>query len=113
MKSKFPARRRGLAIRCDDRAVDDWTTKELGAAFRQSVSQYDAAGVNHLPLLHVSIARGYFLSAHQHFCLVSDEKKSNYFDYVGSELGELLLKHMKDQQIWLRPGRSAAEPAPK
>lgn len=107
------ARRAGLAVPCVERKIDTWTTKELGVAFRQGVSQYDPAGINHLPLLHVSIARRHFLSAHAHFRSDSDKKKPNYFDYVGSELGELLLKHLKDKPIWLRPGRSAAEPAPK
>lgn len=107
------ARRKGLAVHGDDRAVNCWTTKELGATFRQAVHQYDPAGVNHLPLLHVSIARRHFLSAHKHFCPASDEKEPNYFEYVGSELGELLLKYMKDEPIWLRPGRSATDLAPK
>lgn len=107
----YRARRTGVAVPCDDRAVRNWTTKELGAAFREGVSNFDQRGINHLPLLHVSIARRHFLSAHAHFCPASDEKNPNYFEYVGSELGELLLKNMKDKQIWLRSGCRAAEPA--
>ena len=107
------ARRIGLAAPHLDRDVDDWTTKKLGAAFRQGTSTFDQTSINHLPLLHVSIARRNFLSAHEYFCPPSEGEKPNYFDYVGIELGKLLLKHMKDEQIWLRPARSATEPVPK
>ena len=105
------ARRKYLAGPGEDRAVNGWTTKQLGDAFRRAVNAYDSSGVNHLPLLHVSIARRHFLSAHKHFCPPSDQP--NYFEYVGRELGELLLKHMKDEPIWLRPGGSATESGPK
>jgi len=105
------ARRKYLTNSGEDRAVNDWTTKKIGKSFRQAASEYDSSGVNHLPLLHVSIARRHFLSAHKHFCPPSDQP--NYFEYVGRELGELLLKHMKDEPIWLRPGGSATESGPK
>ena len=90
---------------------DPWPVEH--GEVRKSIEAFSIAQVNHLPLLHVSIARRHFLSSHEHFRSDSDKKKPNYFDYVGSELGELLLKHLKDKPIWLRPGRSAAEPALK
>lgn len=96
------AMREGLDIPHKDRQVDAWTTKELGQTFRQGVSLFDPARVNHLPLLHVSIARGQFLTAHQHFCADSQVGTANYFHFAGDRLGMVLLEHMKHEPIWLR-----------
>jgi len=50
--------------------------------------------------LHVSIARGQFLSAHRDFCASADVTEPNYFEYVGQQLGKVLLQYMKDDGIW-------------
>lgn len=96
------ARRASLNFEHADRNVDAWTTKELGKSFRDGQSRFDVGGVNHLPLLHVSIARRHFLTAHQHFCGDEAGQHPNYFTYVGEALGKLLLQHMRDAPIWVQ-----------
>lgn len=95
------ARRASVNIEHADRSVDAWTTMELARAFREGVSRFDPSSVNHLPLLHVSIARRHFLTAHQHFCDGNAGKNPNCFEYVGKMLAELLLQHMRNAPIWL------------
>ena len=74
-----------------------WTTLSLGAEFRQKVEEFDPGTVNVFPLLHVSIARGRFLKSHENF---TQESNGNYFDFVGREIGALLLRHKDALNIW-------------
>src|SRR5262249_38333067 len=58
-----------------------WTVARLGEEFRQR----RAAAVEPptlAPLLHVSIARGRFLTAHAHYCGDRGLETPNYFSYV-------------------------------
>ena len=74
-----------------------WTTLTLGAEFRQKVEEFDPGTVNVFPLLHVSIARGRFLKSHENF---TRESNGNYFDFVGREIGALLLRYKDALNIW-------------
>ena len=74
-----------------------WTTLSLGAEFRQKVEEFDPRAVNVFPLLHVSIARGHFLKSHENF---TPESNGNYFDFVGREIGSLLLRHEETLNVW-------------
>ena len=77
-----------------------WTTRRLGTEFEQSVRDFSPREVNVFPLLHTSISRGHFLTSHEHF---TDESNGNYFDFVGGEIGTLLLKHKDTLSVWVRP----------
>lgn len=77
------------------------TTKLLGEQFRLRIDKYNNNGVNILPLLHVSIARGRFLEAHRDFVDNNRQESPNYFDYVGIKIADLLLTKLTDKQIWI------------
>ena len=77
------------------------TTKLLGEQFRHRIENYDNNGVNIIPLLHVSISRGKFLEAHRDFVDGYGDTPSNYFDYVGTDLADLLLVKLSDKPIWV------------
>ncbi|MFA5077956.1 MAG: hypothetical protein WC541_00550 [Dehalococcoidia bacterium] len=77
------------------------TTALLGEQFRDRINNYDDCKVNILPLLHASIARGRFLEAHRDFLGVEVKICSNYFDYVGHELADLLLARFIDKSVWI------------
>jgi len=79
------------------------TAKFLGEQFRSRIKNYDDHKVNVIPLLHVSIARRFFLEAHRDFIGSERETHSNYFDYVGEKLADLLLANFSsDKPIWVR-----------
>jgi len=80
------------------RKFNDWTTKTLGIEFRNSVKNFSHDSINIFPLLHISIARGRFIESHSYFC---DKSGSNYFDYVGSSLGKLILEQKDRLKIWI------------
>lgn len=92
----------GLGRNYEPRSAAKWSTGDLGAEFRKSVENFSTAQVNHLPLLHVSIARQ-FLPSHREFCAFTDKRVANYFDYVGKKLGEVLIQHLKNANIWEFP----------
>ena len=77
------------------------TTKLLGEQFRSRIEKYDDHKVNIIPLLHISIARGRFLEGHRDFVGTYGSVPTNYFDYVGTKLADLLLAEFSDKQIWL------------
>jgi uracil-DNA glycosylase len=77
------------------------TTKLLGEQFRSRIEKYDEHKVNIIPLLHVSIARRWFLSAHRDFVGTYGSMPPNYFDYVGTKLADLLLAKLHDKPIWI------------
>ena len=80
------------------RRIGYWTTISLGGEFRQSVENFSPEAVNVLPLLHVSIARRHFLKSHQNF---TGDSEGNYFDFVGREIGGLLLRHRDALDVWV------------
>ena len=75
-----------------------WGAKRLGEDFRKRVAGFHPGETNILPLLHVSIARGKFIESHEYFC---GQKDANYFEYVGLQIADLLLKHKDHLQIWI------------
>ncbi|NQT47340.1 MAG: hypothetical protein HQ578_00025 [Chloroflexi bacterium] len=77
------------------------TAKLLGEQFRSRIEQYDDHGVNIIPLLHASIARGKFLEAHRDFVGAGEQAPPNYFDHVGTRLADLLLAKLSDRPIWI------------
>ena len=80
------------------RNFDYWGAVELGNEFSKRLGKFNLGRVNLLPLLHRSIAGGYFLSAHRDFC---QQEGANYFDYVGEKIAEQLLKHRLELPIWI------------
>ena len=64
-----------------------WNTRKLGDQFRQRTRNFNPEKTNIFPLLHVSIARRWFLKSHEKF---PDIKGGNYFDYVAKEIACLL-----------------------
>lgn len=95
----FEFARRGFNVE-PGRRFSHWTTARLGAAFRQGIEDFNPETVNILPLLHVSIARGHFLKSHENF---TEDRNGNYFDFVGKEIGALLLEHKCTLNIWVGP----------
>ena len=79
------------------RSLSYWTTLSLGEEFRQMVEKFDPGAVNVFPLLHVSIARRHFLKSHENF---TKDSNGNYFDFVGREIGDLLLRHKDTLNVW-------------
>lgn len=77
------------------------TTKLLGEQFRNHIENYHHDKVNIIPLLHVSIARRHFLEAHEYFVDGHGSVPSNYFEYVGVELADLLLARFSASPIWV------------
>ena len=82
-----------------------WTTKRLGQEFRQRVEHFDPEEINIFPLLHVSIARRWFLQSHNHF---TGREGGNYFDYVAKEIAPLLLEHKLSLPIWVQQTKAAS-----
>ena len=76
-----------------------WTTKRLGAGVQTDRRRIQSPRAKRLPLLHVSIAL-HFLTSHEHF---TGESKGNYFDFVGREVGTLLLEYKDTLDVWVEP----------
>lgn len=75
-----------------------WTTKKLGEEFRNNILEDKETII--LPLLHRSIAGGYFISGHNDYC---DKKGANYFDEVGQMLADVIwrdFRKYKKYDIW-------------
>lgn len=83
----------------DWKPYGQWTVGGLAEQFRCSQNQFDPAGLNVIPLLHATIARGRYLSAHREYTGRSD---SNYFDYVGEVLAEQFAQLSADDKLWAR-----------
>jgi len=75
-----------------------WGARQLGQEFRQRIAKFDLGAINLLPLLHVSIARGRFIQAHEYFC---QQEGANYFEYVGKQIAEKLIDHQDELRIWI------------
>lgn len=73
-----------------------WGTWHLGEEFRMRLAS--TARPLLLPLLHVSIARGQFLSGHRNF---TSQEDGNYFQYVGKALAEVVLERLFNRDVWL------------
>jgi len=73
-------------------------TAHLGKEFFREVQSFDASRVNLLPLLHATIARNHFLSAHRDFC---DSDGANYFEKVGRSIAGILVQHHTIFHCWL------------
>lgn len=78
------------------------SARRLGEQFRSCINNFSDDKVNIMPLLHVSIARGKFLSAHRNFVDTYWHEPPNYFDYVGTKIADLLLTKLSDKPIWIK-----------
>jgi hypothetical protein len=76
-----------------------WDTYKLGDEFRTRINKFNIENTNLLPLLHRSIAGGKFLKSHENFCRNTGSK--NYFDYVGKEISEIIIKNKDNLKIWI------------
>lgn len=84
-----------------------WSSDRLGEAFRSAIEQFDPDGLNIIPLLHTTIARGRFLESHAYFTGVSD---ANYFEFVSEELAKRLIQHIDNPsflRLWIEAPRRA------
>lgn len=80
-------------------AHSHWGARTMGEDFRRRVAAFDAKRTNLFPLLHVTIARGKFIESHEYF---TGKKGGNYFQYVGVSLADLLLRHARTKDIWIK-----------
>jgi len=80
------------------RRFGHWTSRNLGTELRHRIAAFDPSMPNLLPFLHRSIAGGWFLSGHQHFC---DGHADNYFEHVGAMTADVLLSARDELDIWL------------
>jgi hypothetical protein len=81
------------------RSARYWRTAMLGKEFRHRIGSLNETSTNLIPLLHVSIARRYFLKSHDEFC---DKPNANYFKFVGEKLADALLNKLASLPIWIR-----------
>jgi hypothetical protein len=73
--------------------------EELGRAFREAISCFDPKRVNVFPLLHAYAARRGWDTVGPKFS-GPDDQATNYFEYAGRALGDMLLKHGRSLPIW-------------
>lgn len=76
-----------------------WTTKRLGDEFRKNISYVFEDSPIIMPLLHRSIAGGHFIKGHENYC---GSIGANYFDYVGIEMADIIMKILNNSDIWVR-----------
>lgn len=79
--------------------MSHWNVQKLGDEFRKRTSGWNNELANIYPLLHVSIARGKFLSAHRNF-MPRKSDYSNYFQYVGESLAEIFRNKLSESKYW-------------
>ncbi len=84
-----------------NQAYGKWDTKTLGNQFRNALENFDNTPITILPLLHASIARRAFMTAHAGFVGAIGGESPNYFEYVGAELYKLLSSKLADSNIWI------------
>ena len=75
----------------------DWSAERMGCEFSKRIESFDPKCINLIPLLHVSIARGQFITCHKNF---TQDCKGNYFDYVGKKIATCLMDHKGDFPIY-------------
>ena len=83
----------------DERAYTNWSSEKLGKEFRTAIRQFRPLQINLIPLLHVSIARGKFIEAHNYF---TDQEGGNYFEYVAERIAGVLLRHREELDVWVK-----------
>jgi hypothetical protein len=98
----FEFARRTLKYK-DIKPYNYWSTERLGGGFRKSISSFDLKQINLIPLLHVSIARRYYIKSHKNFCgnEVPVHQDANYFNWTGERLADLLVRHRDTIEIWV------------
>ncbi|MFZ4406458.1 MAG: hypothetical protein ACOYOH_03910 [Paracraurococcus sp.] len=89
----------------NDAVEEIWTAGKLGAAFQKSVHLFSVEQVNHFPLLHATIARRHFLTAHDRFVRGMDtatdpKSDANAFEFSGKALARVLLNSPSRPDIW-------------
>jgi hypothetical protein len=75
-----------------------WGARRLGQDFRRRAAVFDPGQTNLFPLLHVTIARGKFIQSHNFFC---DQEGANYFEFVGGQIADILLKNKDSLRVWI------------
>ena len=75
-----------------------WSTLELGDEFRERINSFNIDNTNLLPLLHRSIAGRFFLQSHNNFCR---NFGANYFNYVGEEIADVIVRNKNNLNIWI------------
>ena len=80
------------------RRYGHWGARNAGDAFRAQIAGFRPDAVNWLPLLHISISAGRFLSSHNQFC---GRDGANYFDCVGNDLARVMIEHADVLPIWM------------
>lgn len=81
--------------------IADWTVKLLGTEF----SKRAGCGMTTLvPLLHATVARGKWHHCHEVFAgaPAGEAAPTNYFQFTGTALGQRLVEHHADEDIWVR-----------
>lgn len=81
----------------NNKKFNNWNTKKLGNEFRTRIETFDINKINIIPMLHRSIAGGYFLKSHNYF---SNMDEGNYFEYVGKGISKLLLDNKEKLKVW-------------
>ena len=84
---------------------DHWGARNLGDEFRQRVAHFDPEGVNLLPLLHATIARGKWRQSHDYFC---GYPGGNYFTFTGNAIAGKLIEYRDVLPVWVDPPRNGA-----
>ncbi len=103
----FEFARRAIGLE-PTRCYGKWGADALGEAFRSAVRAFDPDRLNLFPLLHVTIARGSFLQAHDYFTRM---KGGNYFDFVSHRLADRLSAHQESPRLrtlWIADRERAA-----
>jgi len=81
-----------------ERSYSYWGAKRLGEEFRIRVEKFDLSNTNLIPLLHRVVSSGKFVESQDYFC---DQEGANYFDYVGNQIANILIKYQYDFEIWI------------
>ncbi len=83
-----------------------WTTLELGYEFKQRIENFQLNKINFLPLLHITISRGEFMTSHKNFCkglgIQSDETRFNYFEETSKLIANLIIDNQSAFDIWIK-----------
>ncbi|HEY8095209.1 MAG TPA: hypothetical protein VIE65_03835, partial [Methylobacter sp.] len=77
-----------------------WNSKSLGDEFRSRTEPSNILRQrNMIPLLHRSIAGGYFIQGHEQFC---GQPNANYFEFTGLHLAELIMQlFVETDDVWI------------
>lgn len=93
--------------------LDHWDTINLGTEFARSCKTFDINKVNVIPLLHASICRGKYLTAHENFSKAINEKfglaENNYFEATAKVLTPIFLENRDAFDVWKEPDKEEFE----